>query len=71
MKCDCLFRVRGYMLSVVEWNLRVQDEEHNHEMVEAFQKVINLLDIYDRKIICLFVIDNLDAPSNKYFDHFA
>jgi len=36
-KCDCMFRLRGYLLSVGVWILRVGDRERNHETTQVFQ----------------------------------
>ena len=32
VKCECLFRVRGYFLIVGDLSLKVRDGRHNHEM---------------------------------------
>ena len=37
MKRFFLFGLRGYLLSVGAWSLRVRDGEHNHEISQCFQ----------------------------------
>nr|ABN08127.1 hypothetical protein MtrDRAFT_AC155880g27v2 [Medicago truncatula] len=38
VKCECLFRLRGYLLIVRDWSLRVADGTHNHYMAEVFER---------------------------------
>ena len=48
VKCECLFRVRGYLLIAGDWNLKVGDGRHNHEMTDVLKghKTARRLNLY-------------------------
>jgi len=39
VKCECMFRVRGYLLIVGDWSLKVWDDRRNHEMANVLKRL--------------------------------
>jgi len=37
VKCECLFRLRGYLLTAGDWSLKVGDGRHNHDMTDVLK----------------------------------
>jgi hypothetical protein len=37
VKCECLFRLRGYLFIACDWSLKVGDGRHNHEMTDVLK----------------------------------
>jgi len=37
VKCECLFRLRGYLLTDGDWSLKVGDGRHNHDMANVLK----------------------------------
>jgi len=50
VKCECLFRLRGYLLSGGDWNLKVGDGKHNHDMTDVLKghKIVGRLNPNER-----------------------
>ena len=36
-KCECPFRLRGYLLTAGDWSLKVDDGKHNHDMTDVLK----------------------------------
>jgi len=36
-KCECPFRLRGYLLTAGDWSLKVGDGRHNHDMTDVLK----------------------------------
>jgi len=37
VKCECPFRLRGYLLTAGDWSLKVGDGKHNHDMTDVLK----------------------------------
>jgi len=50
VKCECPFRLRGYLLTGGDWRLKVGDGRHNHEMTDVLKghKTVGRLNPYER-----------------------
>ncbi|XP_024640748.1 protein FAR1-RELATED SEQUENCE 5-like [Medicago truncatula] len=50
VKCECPFRLRGYMLTGGEWSLKVGDGKHNHDMTDVLKghKIVGRLNPNER-----------------------
>jgi len=37
VKCECPFRLKGYLLHAGDWSLKVGDGRHNHDMTDVLK----------------------------------
>ncbi|KEH15813.1 otubain, putative, partial [Medicago truncatula] len=76
VKCECLFRLRGYLLIVGDWSLQVGDGRHNHDMEEVLKghKIVGRLnpneslylhELTDSNIYLRKILTNLRKRNSK------
>ncbi|GAU46063.1 hypothetical protein TSUD_401420 [Trifolium subterraneum] len=60
LKCNCLFRVRSYLLSCGEWSVSVIDGRHNHTMATRFEghKYVERLKAEEAILVCELTKNN-------------
>jgi len=67
VKCECLVRVRGYLLIAGDWRLKVGDGKHNHEMSDKLtsHKTTRRLNSNESRYLRELTYSNL--PLRKFF----
>jgi len=65
VKCECSFRLRGYLLTAGDWSLKVGDGKHNHDMTDVLKGHKTAGRLYPNERVHLQEMVDSNIPSRQ------
>jgi len=66
-KCECPFRLRGYLLIAGDWSLKVGDGKHNHDMTDLLKGHKNVGHLNPNEHVHLHEMVDSNVPPRQMF----